>query len=244
MQSWGLTDQGCVRKQNQDAYQIEQLDRGGLLCVVCDGMGGAKSGNIASSLAVDVFVQEIKRSWKPGMDQERINQMLTSAVKLANFTVFDQAQQFEEFDGMGTTLVAVLIKNRRATIINVGDSRAYHITRDGIRQISRDHSLVEALVERGELTPEEAKHHPQRNLITRALGPDASVQADSFYVEWKQGDFLLLCSDGLVNTVSDQEILFEVIHSGEPDTCLARLVALSRQRGAPDNVTAVLLMNI
>jgi len=100
------------------------------------------------------------------------------------------------------------------------------------------------LVERGDLTPEEAKHHPQRNLITRALGPDASVQTDSFYVEWKQGDFLLLCSDGLVNTVSDQEILFEVIHNGEPDTCLARLVALSRQRGAPDNVTAVLLMNI
>ena len=99
-------------------------------------------------------------------------------------------------------------------------------------------------MERGEITPEEAKHHPQRNLITRALGPDAFVQADSFYVEWKQGDYLLLCTDGLINTVSDQEILFEVIQNGEPDTCLERLLAISKQRGAPDNVTAVLLMNI
>ena len=105
MQSWGLTDPGCVRKQNQDAYQIEQLDRNALLCVVCDGMGGAKSGNIASTLAVDVFVQEVKRNWKPMLDQAKIDQILQSAVKLANFTVFDQAAQFEEFDGMGTTLV-------------------------------------------------------------------------------------------------------------------------------------------
>ena len=178
------------------------------------------------------------------MDDEKIDRMLEAAVKLTNFTVFDQAQQFEEFNGMGTTLVAALIRNRSATVVNVGDSRAYSVTRDGIRQLTVDHSLVQMMVQRGELTPEEAKRHPQRNLITRALGPDASVLTDNFYVEWKQGDFLLLCSDGLVNTVSDQEILFEVIHNGEPDTCLERLVALSRQRGAPDNVTAVLLMNI
>ena len=109
MQSWGLSDQGCVRQQNQDAYQIVQLDRNSQLSVVCDGMGGAKSGNIASSLAVDVFTQEVRRCWTPSMDQQKIDQMLRSAVKLANFTVFDQSQQFEEFDGMGTTLVAALV---------------------------------------------------------------------------------------------------------------------------------------
>ena len=157
MQSWGLTDQGCVRKQNQDAYQIVQLDKNSMLCVVCDGMGGAKSGNIASSLAVDVFIQEVKRSWTPSMDQEKLNQMLRGAVKLANFTVFDQAQQFEEFDGMGTTLVAVLIRSRHATVVNVGDSRAYKIDKNGIRQVSRDHSLVQLMVDRGELTPEMAR---------------------------------------------------------------------------------------
>ena len=100
MQSWGLTDPGCVRKQNQDAYRIEQLDRETLLCVVCDGMGGAKSGNIASTLAVEVFVEEIRRSWVSGMESDRVDQMLRSAVKLANFTVYDQSAQFEEFDGM------------------------------------------------------------------------------------------------------------------------------------------------
>ena len=103
MQSWGLTDPGCVRKQNQDAFRIEKLDRSNLLCVVCDGMGGAKSGNIASTLAVEVFAEEIRRCWVPGMDQEKTDQMLRSAVKLANFTVFDQSAQFEEFDGMGTS---------------------------------------------------------------------------------------------------------------------------------------------
>ena len=95
MQSWGLSDKGCVRKQNQDAYHIEQLDRSSLLCVVCDGMGGAKSGNIASTLAVDVFVEEVRRTWTPGINQNKLEQMLRGAVKLANFTVFDQSQQFE-----------------------------------------------------------------------------------------------------------------------------------------------------
>ena len=160
MESWGLSDQGCVRKQNQDAYDIVQLDRNTLLAVVCDGMGGAKSGNIASSLAADVFVQEVKRTWHGRMDREKIDQMLRSAVKLANFTVFDQAQQFEEFDGMGTTLVAVLVHGKKATIVNVGDSRAYAVTRDGIRQVTKDHSLVQLMVDRGDLTPETAKGYP------------------------------------------------------------------------------------
>ena len=116
MQSWGLTDKGCVRKMNQDAYEIRQLDRNTLLCVVCDGMGGAKSGNIASSLAVDVFSQEIQRTWTPNMEWDKADQIMKSAVKLANFTVYDQARQFEEFDGMGTTLVAAFIRGRQPGI--------------------------------------------------------------------------------------------------------------------------------
>ena len=144
MQSWGLTDPGCVRKQNQDAYQIEKLDRSSLLCVVCDGMGGAKSGNIASTLAVEVFAEEIRRSWVRNMDDDKVDQMMRSAVKLANFTVFDQAVQFEEFSGMGTTLVAALIRENEATLVNVGDSRAYGINRNGIHllTISKRHLKV------------------------------------------------------------------------------------------------------
>jgi len=242
MQSWGLTDPGCVRKQNQDAYRIEQLDRGTLLCVVCDGMGGAKSGNVASSLAVEVFSEEIRRSWKPGMESDRIDQMLRSAVKLANFTVFDQAAQFEEFSGMGTTLVAALVREGKATLVNVGDSRAYGISRSGISQLTKDHSLVQMMVDRGDLTPEVAKSYPGKNLITRAIGTEPTVICDIYHKEVSKGDFLLLCSDGLSNVMDDQEILFEVVHGVNKERCCQRLLSIAKNRGAPDNVTSVLVL--
>ena len=242
MQSWGLTDAGCVRKQNQDAFHIERLDRNSLLCVVCDGMGGAKSGNIASSLASDVFVQEVKRSWNANMDQEKADQMLQGAVKLANFTVFDQAAQFAEFDGMGTTLVAVLVRGRKVTVVNVGDSRAYGIDADGIHQLTTDHSLVQMMVDRGELTPEMARTYPGKNLITRAIGTEPTVMCDLFHLDVKKGDFLLLCSDGLSNMMDDQEILFEVVHGVKKQFCCQRLLNIAKNRGAPDNVTSVLVM--
>ena len=242
MQSWGLTDPGCVRKQNQDAYRIEQLDRSTLLCVVCDGMGGAKSGNVASTLATEVFVEEIRRSWKPGMESDRIDQMLRSAVKLANFTVYDQAAQFEEFSGMGTTLVAALVREGKVTLINVGDSRAYGINRNGIQQWTRDHSLVQMMVDRGDLTPEVAKSYPGKNLITRAIGTEPIVMCDIYHKEISKGDYLLLCSDGLSNVMDDQEILFEVAHGVNKQHCCQRLLDIAKNRGAPDNVTSVLVM--
>ena len=242
MQSWGLTDPGCVRKQNQDAYRIEQLDRGTLLCVVCDGMGGAKSGNIASTLAVEVFVEEVRRCWIPGMESDKIDQMLRGAVKLANFTVYDQSAQFEEFDGMGTTLVAALVRNKKATIVNVGDSRAYGIDRSGIRQITKDHSLVQMMVDRGDLTAEVAKSYPGKNLITRAIGTEPLVICDIYHRDVSRGDFLLLCSDGLSNLMDDQEILFEVVHGVNKQHCCKRLLNIAKNRGAPDNVTSVLVL--
>ena len=242
MQSWGLTDPGSVRKQNQDAYRIEELDRSTLLCVVCDGMGGAKSGNIASTLATEVFAEEVRRSWKLFMDQDKIDQMLRGAVKLANFTVFDQSAQFEEFDGMGTTMVAALIHGRKATVVNVGDSRAYVVDRNGIRQITKDHSLVQLMVDRGELTPELAKTYPGKNFITRAIGTEPVVLCDVFHLDVNKGDFLLLCSDGLSNVMDDQEILFEVVHGVNKQHCCKRLLNVAKNRGAPDNVTSVLVL--
>ena len=241
MQFWGLTDPGCVRQQNQDTYMIEQLDRSSLLCVVCDGMGGAKSGNVASSLAAEVFIGEIKRSYSHLMDREKCDQMLRSAAKLANFTVYDQAQQFEEFEGMGTTLVAALIRGKKATILNVGDSRAYGITAEGIFQLSTDHSVVQMMVDRGELTAESAKNYPGKNLITRAIGTEPVVMCDIIHTEVAKGDYLLLCSDGLSNMMDDQEILFEVVHGADPAMCCQRLLEIAQNRGAPDNVTSVLI---
>lgn len=241
MQSWGLTDKGCVRKMNQDAYEIRQLDRNTLLCVVCDGMGGAKSGNIASSLAVDVFSQEIQRTWTPNMEWDKADQIMKSAVKLANFTVYDQARQFEEFDGMGTTLVAAFIRGRQVSFVNVGDSRAYIINQKGISQVTKDHSVVQLMVDRGELTSEMAKNYPGKNLITRAVGTESMVSCDVFRRELSKGDYLLLCSDGLSNMMDDQEILFEVVHGVNKERCCKRLLDIAMSRGCPDNVTCVLV---
>ena len=181
MQFWSITDPGCTRTQNQDACQAEKLDKNTVLCVVCDGMGGAKSGNVASTLALDVFVQEVKRTWVSGMDPEKADQMLKNAVKLANFTVYDQAQQFEEFSGMGTTLVAALITGKFATVVNVGDSRAYAITESDVQQMTTDHSLVQMMIARGELTAEQARSYPGKNLITRAIGTEGVVECDIFH---------------------------------------------------------------
>ena len=240
MQVWGLTDPGCVRAQNQDAYQIEHLDRNTVLCIICDGMGGAKSGNVASTLAVDVFVEEVRRCWAPGMDPEQTVQMLQSAVKLANFTVFDQAQQLEEFSGMGTTLVAALIHGKMVTAVNVGDSRLYSVNRNGIHRVTVDHSLVEMMVQRGELTPEMARTYPGKNYITRAVGTEAVVESDFYHLDVERGDCLLLCSDGLSNLMDDQEILFEVVHGVNKQHCCQHLLEIAKNRGGPDNITCIL----
>ncbi len=242
MEYWGLTDTGKVRSQNQDAFRIEELDRHTVLAVVCDGMGGAKSGNIASKLAVDVFVEEVRCSYKSSMSQEQCEQLLRNAVRLANFTVYDQARQIKDFAGMGTTLVAALVSGKTATIVNVGDSRCYHITRNDIFRVTVDHSLVQMMLERGDLTAKEARDYPGKNYITRAVGTEPTVGSDVFLVRLERGDALLLCSDGLHNEVDDQEILFEVVHGVNNDNCCQRLLDIANMRGSPDNVTSVLIL--
>ncbi len=241
MQTWSITDPGCVRSQNQDAFRIEELDRDAVLCVVCDGMGGAKSGNVASSLAADVFANEIRTNYHSNMEERDVEEMLGRAVKLANFTVYDQAREVEDFAGMGTTLVAALVREEQVTVANVGDSRAYIVDSDGIHLITTDHSVVQMMVQRGELLPEQAKQYPGKNLITRAIGTEAVVQCDLFSAELGRDDVLVLCTDGLSNLLDDQEILFEVVHRPDRQDCCRRLLDIAKNRGAPDNVTCVLL---
>ena len=241
MEAWGLTDPGKVRSQNQDYYDLSQLDDGSILAVVCDGMGGARAGNIASRLAVDVFVKEVRRTMDPRLSGAELQQMLEEAVALSNRAVYEHAQLSEEYVGMGTTLVAALIREDTAYVVNVGDSRAYHLSRDGIAMSTVDHSVVEMMVQRGEITREEAKSHPVKNLITRAVGTEESVLCDSFARSLKPGDSVLLCSDGLSNMMADQEILFEVEHGADRSDCCKRLMMIAANRGAPDNVTVVLV---
>ncbi len=245
MHIWGLTDIGLVRRDNQDAYATEyHHETDHVIAVVCDGMGGCKGGRVASRIAVDTYLVEMKKILRADMTEAQLRQASSYAVAIANDAVYEKAQEVEEYRGMGTTLVAAVSFKDGVVVSNVGDSRAYHISHEGIRCITRDHSLVEELLERGDITEEEARVHPNRNVITRALGPEKTEECDGYVCQLKEGDFILLCTDGLVNTVSDQEILYEVIHNGETDGCLERLLAISKSRGAADNVTAVLLKKI
>ena len=143
---------------------------------------------------------------------------------------------------MGTTLVAVLLSGKNATVVNVGDSRCYHITRENIRRVTVDHSLVQLMLERGDLTEEEARRYPGKNFITRAVGTEPTVQCDVFTLRVERGEALLLSSEGLHNEVDDQEILFEVVHGVNNDNCCQRLLDIANMRGSPDNVTSVLVM--
>lgn len=242
MNVWGITDTGLVRRENQDSYMTNSI-KGFQVSVVCDGMGGTNGGQMASRIAVECFHREIGQALRQDMTAEQIAQTMTYAASLAHTAIRNAAKEKEEYEKMGTTLVGAVCRKDSAVICNIGDSRGYHISQRGIEQITRDHSVVENMVERGEITHAQARHHPSRNLITRALGPDMEARADTFIVPWQEGDFLLLCTDGLVNTVSDQEILFEVIHSTELNGCLERLLAVAKSHGAPDNVTAVLIEN-
>ena len=242
---WGMTDTGLVRKENQDAYAVKRTqDSDRVISVVCDGMGGPAGGCVASHIAVDTFIEELEKILTPDMGPEQLREASAYAASLANKAIREAAGHSEKYRDMGTTLVSAISYADGAVITNVGDSRAYHITQDGIIRVTRDHSLVESMVERGDITEEEARRHPNRNLITRALGPDEVAECDGFICPMQPGDFLLLCTDGLIDTVTDQEMLFEVIHGDDIATCLDRLLNIAKSRGASDNVTAVLLQKL
>ena len=232
IKTWAVTDTGLVRKENQDTYRIV---RNGDICVVCDGMGGAAGGRLASTLASETYAAEMEKALKPDMTPEQLREDSAYAVAMANRAVAERAEAEAALANMGTTLVAAVAYENGVVITNVGDSRAYYITEAGITRITKDHSLVETMVDHGDITADEARRHPGRNLI---------AACDGYIRPMEQGDFILLCTDGLVNTVTDQEMLFEIVHGGDLDTCLDRLLHISKSQGAPDNVTAVLMQKL
>ena len=228
---------GACRMVNQDRVFSSQEAVGSLpnLYIVADGMGGHAAGERASTETVDFCVQFIKDAW-PGNTGEIFCEM----AEAVNRHVYSLASSNAELSGMGTTLVGMILRGTTLWVVNVGDSRAYHITKQAIRRITRDHSVVEDLVAKGDLTPEQARNHPQKNLITRALGTARRVKADLFQETVAEGDYLLLCSDGLINEVTDQEIHREVLAGGTPQEICQRLMTRTLDSGAPDNVTVVL----
>ncbi len=247
MKSYGLTDKGKVRKDNQDSYIIEKCEaKDCLIAALCDGMGGAKAGGLASQLSNKAFVSYVYAKLTSRVSRALdFRQILLDACAEANGVAYDYSQFDEAYNGMGTTIVGGVIKNNgNGYIINVGDSRAYYISRrnDAIEQVTRDHSLVEELVEYGAITKDQARRHPQRNVITRALGSEATVEADYYEVNLQSGDILLLCSDGLSNLISELEMLDYAKEYPEPELLCRALMSKALMRGAPDNVTVLAVM--
>lgn len=228
----GKSDVGMVRNENQDAFWLEQLDKNASIAVVCDGMGGVHGGQEASKLAVS----SLKVSLTHHKPNEKIKNLFDGAIKQCNQIVYDEAQKREELSGMGTTLVLSLVKESKAYIGNVGDSRAYHITNGSITQITKDHSAVQELVDSGHITERQAKIHPNKNVITRAIGINNEIDYDYFEIPVSTGDIILLCSDGLSNYVDENEIQFET-SGGEFDDLAIRLINLANSRGGTDNIT-------
>ena len=240
MKGCGRTDVGLRRHENQDTFAIETVGES-LIAVVCDGMGGVEGGQVASSLAVETFMREIRALLREDMTAQQLRELSSYCVAQANRAVHQRSVDDPACHGMGTTLVSAVVTARAAVVCNIGDSRAYLIRGGGIARITHDHSVVQTLVESGNITPEGARTHPNRNLITRALGPEESARCDAFEVPFSRGDRLLLCTDGLVVTARDTEICRAVCTGRNEEDSLERLIALAKAQGAPDNVTAVLV---
>jgi len=245
MEIWGVTDSGKVRKHNQDVFRVlHDEEKSIAILVVCDGMGGANAGDVASQIAVESFMHNLKSAIDNAGDvcsKDDIAKMMIDAVLIANNMVYNKSQQDEDYSGMGTTLTAAVSTSAGEIIVNVGDSRLYHITPGRITQITRDHSVVEDMIERGEITRSQARRHSGRNLITRALGASLHEPPDVFFIKMKKGESILLCSDGLTEVVLDSEIQYQLITGTSARESCETLVDMALERGAPDNVTAVIL---
>ena len=239
MRIFAKTDTGKVRSINQDVYAANVLSDGCAFVVVCDGMGGASAGDIASKTAIEVISQYILNGYNPKMTSDDIQRLLDNAIASANIEVYSLAQKDQQLQGMGTTVVTAVVSETQAVICNVGDSRAYLIN-DEIAQITRDHTMVQSLVELGKISEEEAKNHPEKNIITRALGVEENILTDSYFIDITKEDKLLLCTDGLTNYASEDKIL-NIIQKNVLDKVSGLLIDEANNGGGRDNITVAVV---
>ncbi|MBR5409201.1 MAG: Stp1/IreP family PP2C-type Ser/Thr phosphatase [Clostridia bacterium] len=235
-----VTDKGIRRQENQDCCYAFEPEPGAVFAIVCDGMGGENAGDIASTLAVETVVHRIRTGWHRNMQPSSVKNLLLTSITAANICVFDLAESEEIYRGMGTTVVCAVILDDFVTVAHVGDSRAY-IYAETLRQLTKDHSLVQELLDAGDLTPDEAKNYPKKNYITRALGVAEKIEIDFTRSQFGKGDKLLLCSDGLTNFVPDEEI--KGILDEHADNAAKKLVGAANAAGGGDNITAVVISN-
>ena len=243
IKAYAKSDKGNVRETNEDYFYISNSLDQIQLFLLADGMGGYNGGEIASQLAIQTAKNYIENNFKDiEKDRDSIIQLLGSSMEYANMVVYEKAKENPELQGMGTTLEICLIYNNKAYIGHVGDSRIYRVRKQFIRKLTQDHSYVQKLVKEGTITKEQAEHHPQKNMLMKALGCNAFVEPDVMVKGFLKDDIIIMCSDGLSNLV-DQETIYEMasknIEQGTKD-----LVQLAKDRGGYDNITVVIIKNI
>ena len=231
MKVYAITDIGRVRALNEDSYYAPL--EGERFCAVADGMGGHNAGEVASAMAVQVFSEHMR-----GVDHITGHALYT-AVERANDEVYRAARENDGMSGMGTTFSALAQQDGDVLVAHVGDSRIYLVRHGAMLQLTTDHTLVEEMVRKGMLTPREARYHPRRNIITRALGTDPRVEIDIIQMAARPGDVFFLCSDGMTNYVEEKEILHAATGDGDWQDKLKRLVSVALENGGADNITAL-----
>ena len=243
IKAYAKSDKGNVRETNEDYFYISNsLDQIELF-LLADGMGGYNGGEIASQLAIQTAKNYIENNFKDiEKDRDSIIQLLGSSMEYANMVVYEKAKENPELQGMGTTLEICLIYNNKAYIGHVGDSRIYRVRKQFIRKLTQDHSYVQKLVKEGTITKEQAEHHPQKNMLMKALGCNAFVEPDVMVKGFLKDDILIMCSDGLSNMV-DQQTIYEMA-SKNIEQATKDLVQLAKDRGGYDNITVVIIKNI
>jgi protein phosphatase len=229
------TDVGKLREANEDSFLVEDEN-----FAVADGMGGHQAGEVASSLAIDILKKQAGK-FKKGQTPQAIQKMLKEAVDEANSAIIKKGELRSDYLGMGTTLTAFHLADKRIFLVHIGDSRAYLIRNGNITQLTQDHTLVADMVRKGEISEELARVHPLKNILTRALGADINAEADLLSEEVQTGDKILLCSDGLNSMLKDEEILAIVSETESLDDVCQRLTEAANANGGEDNITVVLV---
>ncbi len=234
------TDIGKAREINQDYYYISDDTEIPQLYILADGMGGYKGGEIASSLAAESAARYIKSNFSSNLiEKEEILKLVENAVEYANMVVYEKSKEVEELEGMGTTLEICLIYNNKAYIGHVGDSRIYRIRKDVIRKLTKDHSYVQKLIEDKKITREEAKYHPKKNMLTKALGCTPYVEPDIRARNFEKGDIFIMCSDGLTNMVDEKQI-YDIV-TRDIEKAAEELVNEANAAGGYDNITVIII---
>lgn len=234
------SDVGKKRTQNEDSFYVSDFLKNTGYIIVADGMGGHNAGEIASKMAVDTIREYFSNhsDWKTIND---IRKILKESIEEANIKIFEESKKDETLFGMGTTIVLCLIEENNLYIANVGDSRLYHIKKDVINQVTKDHSLVQELIDQGEISEEEAENHPNKNVITRAVGTNENVEIDFYKFCAEEDDTVVICTDGLSNMVKKNEILNISKECDDVDICAKKLIDNANLNGGPDNITVAVV---